>query len=73
MTGRNINIYLQEDIYNQVKQITGNRKISRYINDTLAEKLKNEQKKEQEKFRTQLIADYQNASQDKELKKEMKE
>lgn len=35
------------------------------------EKIRQEQKKEKEKFRQQLIADYQDAAQDKELNKEL--
>lgn len=68
MTGRNVNIYLQEDIYQQLKKRTEPRQISRYINEALAEKIEAELKKEKERFRQQLIVDYQDAAQDESLR-----
>ena len=65
MTGRNINIYLQEDIYNQVRQVAGSRQISRYINEALVERLAREKKHEKERLRQQLIAAYQRTAKSK--------
>jgi hypothetical protein len=48
MTGRQVNIYLQEKTYNAVRQLVGPRQISRYINQALEEKLIQEQKKNKE-------------------------
>ena len=46
MTGRSVNIYLQEDTYRQLQQLVGGRKISRFVNEAVNEKL---QQRQQEK------------------------
>ena len=48
MTGRQVNIYLQEKTYNAVRQLVGPRQISSYINQALEEKLIQEQQKNKE-------------------------
>jgi len=71
MTGRNVNIYFQEETYNKIKDLITQRKISRFINEAAEEKLTQEQKKVKSNFTKQLIADYQDAARDEELNKEL--
>ena len=71
MTGRNVNIYFQEETYNKIKGLVSQRKISKFINEAAEEKLAQEQKKIKDNIKKQLIADYQDAAQDKELNKEL--
>ena len=44
MSGRNINIYLQEDLHRQLLPWIKERKVSKFINEAIAEKLKQEKK-----------------------------
>jgi hypothetical protein len=71
MTGRSVNIYLQEDTYNQLRQVAGVRKISRFINEAVIEKLAKEQEKEKENFQQQLIRGYQAMAKNKKLKADL--
>ena len=63
MTGRNVNIYFQEETYNKIKGLVSQRKISKFINEAAEEKLAQEQKKIKDNIKKQLIADYQDMSQ----------
>ncbi|CAG8449936.1 9091_t:CDS:2 [Ambispora gerdemannii] len=60
-----------EETYNKIKRLITQRKISRFINEAAEEKLVHEQKKIKDNFKKQLIADYQDATQDEELNKEL--
>jgi len=71
MTGRNVNIYFQEETYNKIKDLIGQRKISRFINEAAEEKLAQEYRKTKNDLEKQLIADYQDATRDEELNKEL--
>jgi len=71
MTGRQVNIYLQEKTYNAVRQLVGPRQISRYINQALEEKLIQEQKNAQEELRQQLIEGYKANARNKKLQAEL--
>ena len=44
MSGRNINIYLQEDLHKQLQPLIKERKVSKFINEAVAEKLDKEKK-----------------------------
>jgi metal-responsive CopG/Arc/MetJ family transcriptional regulator len=39
MSGRNVNIYLPEETYNQIKNLIEKRKVSKFINEAIQEKL----------------------------------
>ena len=39
MTGRNVNVYLQEKTYSKLRQATSERQISRFVNEAIEEKL----------------------------------
>jgi hypothetical protein len=39
MSGRNVNIYLPEETYNQVKNLIEQRKISKFVDEAIKEKL----------------------------------
>jgi hypothetical protein len=66
MTGRNTNIYFPEKTYNKLKQLAGD-KISRFVSEAVEEKLN----RNREQFRQQLVKDYREAAQDKELNQEL--
>lgn len=51
MTGRSVNIYLQEETYNQLRKLTGERKISRFVDEAIIEKLAKEQEKNKEELK----------------------
>lgn len=72
MTGRQVNIYLQEKTYNAVRQLAGPRQISRYINQEVEEKLFCEQKSADEKLRQQLIVGYKANAKNRKLQSELR-
>jgi actin-related protein len=71
MTGRQVNIYLQEKNYNAVRQIVGPRQISRYINQALEEKLQKEQLSSEVQLEKQLVRGYQAMAKNKKLQEEL--
>lgn len=62
MSGRNVNVYLQEKTYSKLRQVTNERQISRFVNEAIEEKLARE-KAETEK---ELEQAYKEISQDQE-------
>ena len=71
MSGRSVNIYLQEDTYNQLRQVAGGRKISRFINEAVVEKLSKELEKDKENFQQRLIRGYQAMAKNKKLRADL--
>ena len=71
MSGRSVNVYLQEETYNQVRQVAGTRQISRFINEAIDEKLSKERDKKEINFQQQLIRGYQAMSKNKNLKEDL--
>lgn len=71
MTGRNINIYLQENLHKQLLPLIKERKVSKFINEAITEKLTKEQKKEKEELKKKMIAGYQAVVKNKKLKEEL--
>ena len=71
MSGRSVNIYLQEDTYNQLRQVAGGRKISRFINEAVVEKLNKELERDKENFQQRLIRGYQAMAKNKKLKADL--
>ena len=68
MTGRNMNVYFQEETYSKIKSLIAKREISRFINEAVEEKL--QQKKEE--MQQKLIAGYQKRAKNKDLQKMLK-
>lgn len=68
MSGRNINIYLQEDLHKRLQPWIKERKVSRFINEAVAEKLEKERKINKEK----LIAAYKRTASSKVRREEDK-
>jgi len=60
MSGRNVNVYLQEKTYSKFRQVTNERQISRFVNEAIEEKLARK-KAEAEK---ELEQAYQEIAQD---------
>lgn len=71
MSGRSVNIYLQEETYNQLRQVAGGRKISRFINEAVVEKLNKELEKDKKNFQQRLIRGYQAMAKNKKLKADL--
>ncbi|RHZ36190.1 hypothetical protein [endosymbiont GvMRE of Glomus versiforme] len=71
MTGRQVNIYLQEEIYLAVRHLVGPRKISRYINEAIEARLSQEQSQKQTELERKLIRGYQAMAKNKKLKTEL--
>jgi hypothetical protein len=71
MTGRQVNVYLQENTYNTIRELVGPRQISRYINQTLEEKLVQEKMKAKEKLREKLIEGYKANTKNEKLQSEL--
>jgi len=68
MSGRNINIYLQEDLHKQLQPWIKERKVSKFINEAVAEKLA----KEKETSKEKLIAGYKSTAKSKKMRAEDK-
>ena len=71
MTGRSVNIYLQEETYNRLRKLTGSRKISRFVDEAITEKLTKEQEKNKEDLKNQMIAGYKANARNKNLQTEL--
>src|SRR5215216_5550288 len=71
MTGRSVNIYLQEETYNRLRKLTGNRKISRFVDEAIVEKLTKEQERSKEELKKQMIAGYKANAKNKKLQVEL--
>ena len=68
MSGRNINIYLQEDLHKKLQPWIKERKVSKFINEAVAEKLAKAEKISREK----LIAGYKSTARSKKMRAEDK-
>ena len=73
MSGRQVNIYLQEKTYNIIRELVGPRQISRYINQALEEKLSQQQKSKARELKQKLIAGYQANAHNTKLQEELSE
>ena len=71
MTGRSVNIYLQEETYNRLRKLTGNRKISRFVDEAIVEKLTKEQERNKEELKKKMIAGYKANAKNKKLQAEL--
>ena len=73
MTGRNINIYFQEETYNKLRQTIKTRQVSRFVNTLVEEKLQKIHQQKEAELKQKTIASYQKAAQNKKLQKELNE
>jgi len=64
-------INLPTSLYQKVLNKAGKGRISTFIKEMLEEKLITEEQDQKEKFRQQLIADYQSVAKSKKIQKEM--
>ena len=71
MTGRSVNIYLQEETYNQLRKLTGSRKISRFVDEAIIEKLTKEQERNKEELRQKMIEGYKANAKNKKMQAEL--
>ena len=72
MTGRNINVYIQEETYNKLLPLIKERKISRFINEAAEEKLQKQQQQSKEELRKEMIAGYKRNAKNQNLQNELK-
>lgn len=72
MTGRSVNIYLQEETYSKIKNLVAKREISRFINEAVEEKLLKKQQQAKEELRQKLITGYQARAKNEKLKKTLR-
>ena len=71
MSGRSVNIYLQEETYNQLRKLTGSRKISRFVDEAIVEKLTKEQERNKEELKKKMIEGYKANAENKKLQAEL--
>ena len=63
-------IYLQGENYTKLKDLVEKRKISRFINELVEDKLRIEEQKQKSLLRQKMIKDYQAVARDKKRKVE---
>jgi len=75
---RNVNICFQDRIYQKIKDLVERRKISRFVNEAVEEKLRqeeqnilNQKQKEEAEIRQKLAEGYKSNANNKKLQKEM--
>jgi hypothetical protein len=70
MSGQNVNIYLQEIVYEQTSELIKERKLSSLINKLLTNHLEEQKQIERNKHAEEMKKAYQRIAASKELKKE---
>ena len=71
MTGRSVNIYLQEETYNRLRKLTGSQKISRFVDEAIVEKLTKEQERNKEELKKKMIEGYRANAKNNKLQAEL--
>ena len=79
MTNHNVNIGFQEETYQKIKDLVERRKISRFVNEAVEEKLQKQQQEcfqqkqnKEAELRQKLAQEYKQNANNKKLQKEMK-
>jgi metal-responsive CopG/Arc/MetJ family transcriptional regulator len=72
MTGRNINIYLNENLHQQLVPLIKERKVSKFINEAIEAKLSQERQQTQDQLQKKLIIDYRSVAKSKSIQEETK-
>ena len=70
LTKHPVMIFLQGENYTKLKDLVEKRKISRFINELVSEKLHKEEQKQKEQLKQQMIKDYQAVAKDKKRRAE---
>ena len=63
-------IFLQGENYNKLKDLIEKRKISRFINEIVEERLQKDEQRHKEQLRQRLVKDYQSQAKSKNFQKE---
>lgn len=71
MTGKNMNIYFKEEVFNLLKEQVPQGKISSFINDSIMNTLLEEKKRKEELQKKKIITYYQKMSSDSSFQKEL--
>ena len=71
MRGHNVNIYFSEKIYQKIKPLIAQRKVSEFVNQAVEKELAKEQKKEKAELKEKLITAYQRQAKNKKLQAEL--
>lgn len=69
-TKHQVMIFLQGENYNKLKDLIEKRKISRFINEIVEERLQKDEQRHKEALRQRLIKGYQAQAKNKNLQKE---
>jgi len=68
---RNVNICFQDGTYQKIKDLVERRKISRFVNEAVEEKLQKSQEQEKKELEQRLREGYKRIAKNKTLQKEM--
>ena len=71
MSGHNVNIYFQEKIYQKIKPLIKQRKVSEFVNKLVEKELSEIEKQEKEQLRKRLIEAYKRESENQALQEEL--
>jgi metal-responsive CopG/Arc/MetJ family transcriptional regulator len=71
MRGHNVNIYFSEKIYNKIKPLIAQRKVSEFVNQAVEKELTHKQKKVKAELKEKLIIAYKRMAKNRELQKEL--
>ena len=72
MSGRNVNIYFQEENYSKIEKLIKERRVSKLINQLVEEWDKNEKQLSKEELRQKMIEGYKQNAQNKKLQAELR-
>lgn len=72
MSGRNVNVYLPEETYQKIRNLIEQRKVSKFVDEAIKEKLQKEQQQSKEELRQKMIEGYKRNANNKKLREEMR-
>ena len=72
MSGRNVNIYFQEENYNQIEKLIKERKVSQLVNKLVEEWAQKERQQNKEELEKKIIEGYQRSAKNKKLQAELR-
>ena len=72
MSGRNVNIYFQEENYQKIEKLIKERKVSRLMNQLVEDWVEREKEKDKAELRKQMIEGYKRNMNNKKLQEELK-
>ena len=58
MSGRNVNVYLPEETYQKIRNLIEQRKVSKFVDEAIRDKLQKDQEQSKEELKKRLIEEY---------------